>query len=150
MTSFFQSIAAGLTGQNQSLNIDVQGVGNGQLKVLISANLGPIPENAGTHETKLRVALSRPLIVTGTPEQIEEGLASRLAVHAQAVNEGLSMLDEIRSIGAEAVAQAKGKTEQEATPCSSAATAADNEADTAAVTQPSVQENQFQSLGTNF
>ena len=59
MTTFFQSIAAGLTGQNQSLNIDVQGLGDGQLKLLISANLGPIPENADTQETKLRVALSR-------------------------------------------------------------------------------------------
>lgn len=150
MTTFFQSIAAGLTGQNQSLNIDVQGLGDGQLKLLISANLGPIPENADTQETKLRVALSRPLIVTGTPEQIEEGLASRLASHAQAVNEGLSMLDEIRSIGAEAVAQAKGKTKQEATAASSGATEADGEADTAAVTQPSVQDNGFQSIANNF
>lgn len=150
MSTFFQSLATALSGTNQSLNIDVQGVGNNQMKVLISANLGPIPEGAGAQEIKLRVALAKPMIITGTAEQIESALTSRLQSHTQAVNEGLSMLDEIRLIGAGAVKQAKGKSTQDAPSASPSGTDAVAGADTAAPAPAPVASESFTSLATSF
>ena len=156
MATFFQAIATALTGTNKSLNIDVQGVANNQIKVLISANLGPVPADAGPEETKLRVALAKPMLITGTAEQIEDALASRLQTHTQAVNEGLSMLEEIRMIGAGAVEKAKEKskkketTKQDTTSASPAADNTDAVADTAATAPAAAPVQPVDSIGSSF
>lgn len=105
--TFFTAISQAVTGANKRINVDIEGLSEGRIKVLLSANLGPTPENACDSEIKLRAAIAMPLLVSGTAEEVEAALYQRVRSHALAINEGAAMLEQIRSLGSKAVEEAK-------------------------------------------
>lgn len=107
-STFFSVMAAALAGTQHRVNVAIETASAEALKVMITADLGPTPEKASEHEVQLRAAMCRPLILVGSAVEIEEALMKRLTQHVQALNEGVSLLDEIRSIGA--TVQAKAAT----------------------------------------
>jgi hypothetical protein len=116
-STFFSVMAAALAGTQHRVNVAIETASADALKVMITADLGPTPEKASEHEVQLRAAMCRPLILVGSAVEIEEALMKRLTQHVQALNEGMSLLDEIRSIGATVQAKAATPaTEQPATP----------------------------------
>lgn len=106
--TFFTAVSQAVAMSKQRINVDIEGLGDGRIKVLLSANLGPTPESASASEVQLRAALAKPLLVSGTPEEVEEALHERVKAHAAVLNEGESLLEQIRSLGAKAMAERKG------------------------------------------
>ncbi|WNZ81377.1 hypothetical protein [Pseudomonas sp. P105] len=127
-STFFSVMAAALAGTQHRVNVAIETASADALKVMITADLGPTPEKASEHEVQLRAAMCRPLILVGSAVEIEEALMKRLTQHVQALNEGVSLLDEIRSIGATVQAKAAAPaTEQPARPALDADADADAE-----------------------
>lgn len=126
-STFFSVMATALAGTQHRLNVAIESAPAEALKVMITADLGPTPEKASEHEVQLRAAMCRPLILVGSAVEIEEALMKRLTQHVQALNEGVSLLDEIRSIGATVQAKAATPAIEQA-----ASTDLDSEADEAA------------------
>lgn len=106
--TFFQAVASVLTA-NTSATIEVQGLGEGQIKVIYTPNLGPTPHNASDDVVNLRAAICKPMVVAGPADEVEDAFAEHIKKKAVAVTRGLSMLDEIERIGAAALASAKAK-----------------------------------------
>lgn len=104
-STFFSVMATVLAGTQHRVNVAIESAPAGALKVMITADLGPTPEKASEHEVQLRTAMCRPLILVGSAVEIEESLMKRLTQHVQALTEGVSLLDEIRSIGATVLAK---------------------------------------------
>lgn len=127
-STFFSVMAAALAGTQHRVNVTIETASADALKVMITADLGSTPEKASEHEVQLRAAMCRTLILVGSAVEIEEALMKRLTQHVQALNEGVSLLDEIRSIGATVQAKAAAPaTEQPATPALDADADADAE-----------------------
>ncbi|MBM3105664.1 PRTRC system protein E [Pseudomonas sp. V1] len=131
MTTFFQAISQALTDSNKRINVDITGLEGGRIKVVMSANLGPTPAKASEAECKLRAAIAKPLLLSGTPEEVEGALFERVRTHAEVVNHGMSALDEIRKLSEAAISHAKTPAAKQATPKApaAAADAEDDEAD---------------------
>ena len=116
-STFFSVMAAALAGTQHRVNVSIETASAVELKVMVTADLGPTPEKASEQEVQLRAAMCRPLILVGSAVEIEEALMKRLTQHVQALNEGVRLLDEIRSIGATVQAKAATPaTEQPAMP----------------------------------
>lgn len=109
--TFFQAVASVLTAGNNAI-IEVQGLSDGQIKVIYTPNLGPTPQGASVEEVNLRAAIAKPLVVTGTADVVESELMGHIKSKAVAVNRGLSILDEIERLGAAALNTAKAKIEK--------------------------------------
>ncbi|MBB3105262.1 hypothetical protein [Azomonas macrocytogenes] len=105
--SFFAAISQAVNGTDRRIHIDLQGLADGRIKVLLSADLGPTPDTASNTEVQLRAALAKPLLVSGTPAEVEAALSERVCTHTAALNEGTRLLDEIRVLGSQALADAK-------------------------------------------
>lgn len=105
--TFFTAVSQALTDSSKHLNIDIAGLEGGRIKVTLSANIGVTPESASPAEKKLRAAIAKPMVLSGTPEEVETALYARVSAHAEVVNTGLSALDEIRKLSAAAVEAAK-------------------------------------------
>ncbi|HCE7395863.1 TPA: hypothetical protein NHR60_001841 [Pseudomonas aeruginosa] len=115
--TFLSVMAAALAGTQHRVNVAIETASADALKVMVTADLGPTPEKASEHEVQLRAVMCRPLVLVGSAVEIEGALMKRLTQHVQALNEGMSLLDEIRSIGATVQAKASTPaTEQPATP----------------------------------
>lgn len=106
--TFFQAVASVLTA-NTSATIEVQGLGDGQIKVIYTPNLGPTPHNASDEVVSLRAAICKPMVVAGPADEVEDAFGEHIKKKAAVVTRGLSMLDEIERIGAAALASAKAK-----------------------------------------
>lgn len=112
--SFFNSIAGAVANSGKRINLDVTGLPGGKIKVLITANVGSVPVGASEQEAQLIAALSKPMLVSGTAEEVEEALVSRLAVHGAAVDEGVAFLEQIRAAGKSAAGAVKTQPEAQA------------------------------------
>lgn len=108
MKTFLQSVGAVLTNGLKA-NIQLQGMGDGNIKLMYTPDIGPTPENASEAVVQLRAAISKPMVVTGTPMEIEEAFANLIGDKSAVVARGLSALDEIERLAASAVAEAKAK-----------------------------------------
>jgi len=106
-TTFLTTLANALAGTKHRLDMTVESSSATGLKILITANLGPTPEKASAAEAQLRAAMCRPLIITGSAEDVEADLVKRLTHHVRALDQGQSLLDEILQIGSEVRANAK-------------------------------------------
>lgn len=111
--TFFQAVASVLTAGNNAI-IEVQGLNDGQIKLIYTPNLGPTPQGASVEEVNLRAAIAKPLVVTGTADVVESELMGHIKSKAAGVTRGLSILDEIERLGAAALNSAKAKIEKAA------------------------------------
>ncbi|SBW84281.1 hypothetical protein PVE_R2G0252 [Pseudomonas veronii 1YdBTEX2] len=108
MNTFLQSVGAVLT-TGLKATIELHGLGDGKVKLLYTPDIGPTPENSSEAVVQLRSAIAKPMVVSGTPEEIEEAFAELIASKAVVVRRGLSALDEIDRLANKAVDEAKSK-----------------------------------------
>ncbi|MFG0337686.1 PRTRC system protein E [Pseudomonas sp. zjy_13] len=105
-TTFLQSVGAVLTSGLKAV-VEINGVGDGKIKLIYSPEIGPTPDNASDEVIKLRSAISRPLIITGTPDEVELAFAQKIEESAHVVKRGLSALDEIERLSSAAITAAR-------------------------------------------
>jgi len=105
-TTFLQSVGAVLTNGLKAV-VEINGIGEGKIKLVYSPEIGAAPDNASDEVIKLRSAISRPLIITGTPEEVETAFVQKIGESARAVTRGLSALDEIERLSVAALAAAR-------------------------------------------
>lgn len=115
-STFLSVMAAALAGTQHRVNVAIENASADTLKVMITADLGPTPEKASEPEVQLRAAMCRPLMLVGSALEIEEALMKRLTQQVQALNEGMSLLEQIRSIGATVQSKAAAPAPVEAEP----------------------------------
>ncbi|KPC02210.1 PRTRC system protein E (plasmid) [Pseudomonas amygdali pv. lachrymans] len=108
MNTFLQSLGAVLT-TGLKATIELHGLGDGKIKLLYTPDIGPTPENSTEAVVQLRSAIAKPMVVSGTPEEIEEAFAELIASKSAVVRRGLSALDEIERLANKAVEEAKSK-----------------------------------------
>lgn len=108
-TTFLQSVGAVLTSGLKAV-VEINGVGDGKIKLIYTPEIGPTPDNASDEIIKLRSAISRPLIITGTPEEVERAFAQKVEDSAKVVKRGLSALDEIERLSSSAISAARSST----------------------------------------
>ncbi|WP_439126053.1 MAG: PRTRC system protein E (plasmid) [Pseudomonas rhizophila] len=108
MNTFLQSVGAVLT-TGLKATIELHGLGDGKVKLLYTPDIGPTPENSSESVVQLRSAIAKPMVVSGTPEEIEKAFAELVASKAAVVRRGLSALDEIERLATKAVDEAKSK-----------------------------------------
>lgn len=106
--TFLQAIGAVLT-PGLSASVEIQGLPNGQIKLMYTPNIGATPENASDAIVQLRAAIAKPMVITGAPDEIEEAFGALIAAKAQVVSRGLSAMDEIERLAGTAIAEAKAK-----------------------------------------
>lgn len=107
--SIIHAAAAVLT-EGLKASIELQGLGHGRVKLTFTPNLGPTPDGASNEVINLRSAMSRPFMVSGSADEIEEAFAVRVVEASKIVQRGLSALDEIERLVSAAVDSAKAKT----------------------------------------
>jgi len=108
MSTFLQSVGAVLT-TGLKATVQLEGLADGNIKLMYTPEIGPTPENASEAVVQLRAAISKPMVVSGAPAEIEEAFANLIASKAAVVARGLSALDEIERLANAAVGEAKTK-----------------------------------------
>ncbi|MCU9528511.1 PRTRC system protein E [Pseudomonas mosselii] len=108
MNTFLQSVGAVLT-TGLKATVQLEGLADGNIKLIYTPEIGPTPENASEAVVQLRAAISKPMVVSGAPAEIEEAFANLIASKAAVVARGLSALDEIERLANAAVGEAKAK-----------------------------------------
>lgn len=128
MTTFLQSVGAVLT-TGLKATVELHGLGDGKIKLLYTPDIGPTPENASEAVVQLRSAIAKPMVVSGTPEEIEEAFAELIASKSAVVRRGLSALDEIERLANKAVEEAKSKPAAKAAAPASSPDESEDDAD---------------------
>ncbi|MBW5415870.1 PRTRC system protein E [Pseudomonas sp. MAG002Y] len=117
--TFFTSIATAVTAQGR-INIEASGAGEGRVRLVLSANLGPVEDNASDEIKQVHALMTRPLVATGTPEELEAALSAKLASLSAVVAEGTATLEALRQIREQASSKAVTAPAPAATPAATA------------------------------
>lgn len=99
--TFLQVIGEALS-IGQSAGVEVQGLGEGKVRLVFTPKIGETPEGASEEVIALRAAIAAPFVVTGTPTEIEQAFAFRMSEKTAVLNRGLSALDEIERLASAA------------------------------------------------
>lgn len=78
------------------VHFEVIHAGDGQIRVRVTPELGPTPDNASDEEVQLRAAMGMALTMSGTPEEIEQKLAARMNEHRALLDEAQISLQSLR------------------------------------------------------
>lgn len=113
--TFLQAVGAVLT-DGLKATVQLHGLANGQVQLIYTPDIGPTPENASEAQVNLRAAIAKPLVITGTPVEIEEAFAERIGEKAEVVKRGQQALDEIARLASAAVAEAGAKAASKPAP----------------------------------
>ena len=104
--SLFQTLSALSNRLGDRIHMEMTTIENGQFRVMVTPDLGVTPANAGAEETDLRAALSAPLTITGTPQEIDALLTEHVQRRAPAQQAGAEALatleDRIRAAASKA------------------------------------------------
>ncbi|MFV1943286.1 PRTRC system protein E [Pseudomonas luteola] len=145
--TFFTSIASAVTAQGR-INIEASGAGEGRVRLVLSANLGPVEDNASDEIKQVHALMTRPLVATGTPEELEAALTAKLAQMSAVVAEGSATLEALRQIREQAGSKAPAPTTPAATAPAPAEDASEDEREPA--TSPVEAEDIPFSIGDHF
>lgn len=108
--SLFQTLAALSNRLGDRIHMEMTTIEDGQYRVMVTPDLGATPANAGAEETELRAALSAPLTITGTPQEIDALLTEHVQRRAPAQQAGAEALatleDRIRAAASKAKPEA--------------------------------------------
>ncbi len=148
--TFFTSIASAVTAQGR-INIEASSAGEGRVRLVLSANLGPVEDNASDEIKQVHALMTCPLVATGTPEELEAALSAKLASLSAVVAEGTATLEALRQIRE----QASSKAVAAPAPATAAATAPApaedaSEDERESVTSPAEAEDIPFSIGDHF
>ncbi|HDS0957080.1 TPA: PRTRC system protein E [Pseudomonas putida] len=128
MNTFLQSVGAVLT-TGLKATVQLEGLADGNIKLMYTPEIGPTPKNASEAVVQLRAAISKPMVVSGAPAEIEEAFANLIASKAAVVARGLSALDEIERLANAAVGEARAKPSATPQAASDVSDAEDEEGD---------------------
>lgn len=67
-----------ISQSTSKLSLEIQGLGDGRVKAIVSPLVGEMPENASEEQRKLKAALAMPLRCIGSPSAIEQDLADHI------------------------------------------------------------------------
>jgi PRTRC genetic system protein E len=94
--SLFTLLSRALNAKGSRLDFEMIAIGDGQLRIRMTPNLGPTPENATKEELQLRAYLATPMTLNGTAEGIEELLEQKLKERLDAQNIGVPALNRLQ------------------------------------------------------
>ncbi|WP_349618142.1 hypothetical protein [Azotobacter salinestris] len=106
--SFFSAIANAVAGAEpgKRLFIEAVGAGDGNIRLILTADVGQVPNDATPEVAKVYALMARPLVVVGTPEAVEAALAGKLGQMRERLDEGNEVLDALRQLKAQAKSSA--------------------------------------------
>lgn len=126
-------LSKSLTEPGSRLQFEMGHLDEGTIRFRCTPELGAIPANASEEEVQIRIALSQPLIVSGTPQQVAAGLDHYLGQHRQLVEDGIASISAMREklnaaqVGAsKAVASSKESRTESPTQTAQKASATDD------------------------
>ena len=90
--SLFAKIAQLSSRKGDRISFEVSFLGNNEIRVMATPDLGPTPSNATDEEVELRAALASPLTITGTPEEVDTLLTEHLMRRQAVQREGVTAL----------------------------------------------------------
>ncbi|GAB3385756.1 hypothetical protein [Azotobacter armeniacus] len=102
--SFFSAVASAVAGTEpgKRLFIEAVGAGDGKIRLILTADVGQVPDDAAPEVAQVYALMARPLVVVGTPAEVEAALASKLGQMRDRLDEGNEVLEELRQLKAQA------------------------------------------------
>lgn len=106
--SFFSAIANAVAGAEpgKRLFIEAVGAGDGNIRLILTADVGQVPNDATPEMAKVYALMARPLVVVGTPAEVEAALAGKLGQMRERLDEGNEVLDALRQLKEQAKSSA--------------------------------------------
>jgi PRTRC genetic system protein E len=114
--SFFSAVANAVAGAEpgKRLFIEAVGAGDGKIRLILTADVGQVPNDATPEVAQVYALMARPLVVVGTPAEVEAALAGKLGQMRERLDEGNEVLDALRQLKEQAkssAAKAHGKAQ---------------------------------------
>lgn len=105
--SFFSAVASAVaTEPGKRLFIEAVGAGDGKIRLILTADVGQVPNDATPEMAKVYALMARPLVVVGTPAEVETALAGKLGQMRERLDEGNEVLDALRQLKEQAKSSA--------------------------------------------
>ncbi|SEJ53875.1 PRTRC system protein E [Azotobacter beijerinckii] len=105
--SFFSAVASAVaTEPGKRLFIEAVGAGDGNIRLILTADVGQVPNDATPEMAQVYALIARPLVVVGTPAEVEAALAGKLGQMRERLDEGNEVLDALRQLKAQAKSNA--------------------------------------------
>ena len=82
------------------------GAGDGNIRLILTADVGQVPNDATPEVAQVYALMARPLVVVGTPAEVEAALAGKLGQMRERLDEGNEVLDALRQLKAQAKSNA--------------------------------------------
>lgn len=76
--TFFTDISKAITSEGKRIHVEISGVAGGQIRAIITPELGAVPEKASPEVVRVYGLMARPMIVTGEPAEVEAALAAKM------------------------------------------------------------------------
>lgn len=142
--TFFTDISKAITSEGKRIHVEVSGVTGGQIRVVITPELGAVPEKASPEVVRVYGLMARPMIVTGEPAEVEAALATKMQGMRHVIDAGEDTLLALAEI-------AKTATEKAASVKAPAATQAkDSSADDMTASEDAAQDDDTQAEATDI
>lgn len=104
--SFFSAIANAVATEGKRIFVEAVGAGDGKIRLILTADVGQVPNDATPEMAKVYALMARPLVVVGTPAEVEAALAGKLGQMRERLDEGNEVLDALRQLKAQAKSSA--------------------------------------------
>ncbi|AJE23903.1 hypothetical protein [Azotobacter chroococcum] len=105
--SFFSAVASAVaTEPGKRLFIEAVGAGNGKIRLILTADVGQVPNDATPEVAQVYALMARPLVVVGPPAEVEAALAGKLGQMRERLDEGNEVLDALRQLKEQAKSSA--------------------------------------------
>lgn len=106
--SFFSAVANAVAGAEpgKRLFIEAVGTGDGKIRLILTADVGQVPNDATPEMAQVYALMARPLVVVGTPAEMEAALAGKLGQMRERLDEGNEVLDALRQLKEQAKSSA--------------------------------------------
>ncbi|TKD30756.1 PRTRC system protein E [Azotobacter chroococcum] len=104
--SFFSAIANAVATEGKRIFVEAVGAGDGKIRLILTADVGQVPNDATPEMAKVYALMARPLVVVGTPAEVETALAGKLGQMRERLDEGNEVLDALRQLKEQAKSSA--------------------------------------------
>lgn len=104
--SFFSAIAGAVATEGKRIFVEAVGAGDGKIRLILTADVGQVPDDAAPEVAKVYALMARPLVVVGTPQEVEAALAAKLGQMRERLDEGNEVLEALRQLKEQAKSSA--------------------------------------------
>lgn len=105
--SLFSRLAKLSSREGDRLQFEMVGTSNNEIRVRVTPDLGPTPENASDEEIELRTLMATPITISGTPAEVDELLSEYLDKRVETQTVGADALATLTEKMAQAAHNAK-------------------------------------------